>query len=480
MLDGRKGVERKGGRFSTGKLNWRFEIRSNGAMQARSSATHQTSFLMPTLGEQLDPRQPLKQLAQTLPWSEFEQAFGKYYSPEGRPAKPVRLMVGLLLLKQMFNQGDETVVAGWVQNPYWQYFCGMSEFQWQMPCDPSDLVYFRQRIGEAGVQRILQVTAQLHGPAAQEKEVVVDTTVQEKNITHPTDTKLTHKIIRRCWKLADRNGVKLRRRYRKAVRQGVMTQRWRRDPKKRQAAHRALRKMKIIAGRLIRELERKLPVEVRAGQRENFALYRRVLGQQRTDRNKIYSLHEPQVYCLSKGKEHKKYEFGSKASVVMTKTAGVIVGAVAHEENLYDGDALRPALQQTKTITGQQPAKAIVDRGYRGRKEVDGTEVLLPGRPKPGQSKSANARIRARFRRRAAIEPVISHLKHQYRLARCFLKGFAGDQVNLLLAAAAWNLRKWLRATAFFWLQLIRLLAAIQTSPLIPIATRKRFSGPTT
>ena len=432
-------------------------------MQTKTTASQQISFLMPALGEQLDGRQPLKQLAERLPWFEFEQAFGQYYSREGRPAKPVRLMVGLLLLKQMFNQGDETVVAGWVQNPYWQYFCGMNEFQWQVPCDPSDLVYFRQRIGEAGVQRILKVSARLHGDKAQETEVVVDTTVQEKNITHPTDTKLAHKIIRRCWKLADRNGVKLRRRYRKAVRQCVMAQRWRKDPKKRKAAHRALRKLKVMAGRLIRELERKLPEHVHAEQRENFALYRRVLRQQLGDRDKIYSLHEPQVYCMSKGKEHKKYEFGSKASVVMTKTHGVIVGAVAHEENLYDGDALRPALEQTRAITGEQPAKAIVDRGYRGRKEVDGTEVLVPGKPKPGQNKQESARMRARFRRRAAIEPLISHLKHQYRLIRCFLKGFVGDQLNLLLAAAAWNLKKWLRTAALFCLLLLRLIANPQT-----------------
>lgn len=434
-------------------------------MQTKTTASHQISFLMPTLGEQLDPRQPLKQLADTIPWSEFEQAFGKYYSEEGRPAKPVRLMVGLLLLKQMFNQGDETVVAAWVQNPYWQYFCGMSEFQWQMPCDPSDLVYFRRRIGGAGVQRLLKVSARLHGDKAQESEVVVDTTVQEKNITHPTAPKLAHKIIRRCWKLADRNGVKLRRRYRKAVRQCVMAQRWRKDPRKRKAAHRALKKMKVMAGRLIRELERKLPACVHAEQRENFALYRRVLRQQPGDRDKIYSLHEPQVYCLSKGKEHKKYELGSKASVVMTKTHGVIVGAVAHGENLYDGDALRPALEQTRAITEQQPAKAIVDRGYRGRQAVDGTEVLLPGKPKPGQSKRESGKMRARFRRRAAIEPLISHLKHQYRLMRCFLKGFVGDQMNLLLAAAAWNLKKWLRAAALFWLQLIRQLASNRSSP---------------
>ena len=435
-------------------------------MQPKTTAAAQISFLMPTLGEQLDPRQPLKQLADRLPWAEFEQAFGKYYSEAGRPAKPVRLMVGLLLLKQMFNQGDEPVVAAWVQNPYWQYFCGMAEFQWQVPCDPGDLVYFRQRIGQAGVQRILKVTARLHGDKAQEGEVVVDPTVQEKNITHPTDTKLAQQIIRRCWKVADRNGVKLRRRYRKAVRQCVMAQRWRKDPRKRKAARRALRKMKIVAGRLIRELERKLPETAKQEQRENFALYRRVLRQQPGDRNKIYSLHEPQVYCLSKGKEHKKYEFGSKASVVMTKTHGVIVGAVAHEENLYDGDALKPALEQTRAITEVQPAKAIVDRGYRGRKEVDGTEVLLPGKPKPGQSKRESAKMRARFRRRAAIEPVISHLKHQYRLMRCFLKGFVGDQLNLLLAAAAWNLKKWLRPAALFCLQLFGLITHPQTLTL--------------
>ena len=432
-------------------------------MQGKPAAPGQTSFLMPTLAEQLDPRQPLKLPADTLPWSEFEQAFGKYYSEEGRPAKPVRLMAGLLLLKQMFNQGDETVVATWVQNPYWQYFCGMTGFQWQLPCDPRDWVYFRQRIGEAGVQRIFQVTVQMHGPKASEKEVVVDTTVQEKNITHPTDTKLAQKIIRRCWKLADGHGVKLRRRYRKATRHYVMARRWRRDPKKRKAAHRALRKLKIIAGRLIRELERKLPPDVRTTQQDAFALYRRVLAQQSGDREKIYSLHEPQVYCMSKGKEHKKYEFGCKASVVMTQTHGILVGAVAHEENLYDGDALRPALEQTRAVTGQQPVRAIVDRGYRGRKEVDGTEVLLPGKAKPGQSKSVSAKMRARFRRRAAIEPVIGHLKQQYRLARCYLKGFVGDQVNLLLAAAAWNLRKWLRLASLFWLQLLSRLLARQT-----------------
>ena len=422
---------------------------------------------MPTLAEQLDQRQPLRKLADAIPWEVFDKEFGEFYSEEGRPAKPVRLMVGLLLLKQMFNVSDEGVVEQWVQNPYWQYFCGMKEFQWELPCDPSDLVYFRRRIGEPGVTLIMGISANMHGKKAQESEVVIDSTAQEKNITYPTDTKLYRKIITRCWKLADRNEVKLRRRYGKEVRRCLMAQRWRKDPRKRKAARRGQRKLRTIAGRLVRELQRKLPESVVQSQQENFALYRRVLNQKPHDKEKVYSLHEPQVYCMAKGKEHKKYEFGSKASVAVTKASGVIVAAMAHETNLYDGDTLPEVLEQAEMITDQRPLKAIVDRGYRGRKQVGGTEVLVPGKATPGQSKSETTKMRKRFRRRAAIEPVISHLKHDNRLMRCFLKGFVGDNLNLMLAAAAWNFRKWMREVASFWLNLLRALFGISAAPIL-------------
>jgi len=421
---------------------------------------------MPTLAEQLDRRQPLRKLADAIRWEVFEKEFGEYYSEEGRPAKPVRLMVGLLLLKQMFNVSDERVVEQWVQNPYWQYFCGMDEFQWELPCDPSDLVYFRRRIGESGVTLIMGISASMHGQRARETEVVIDTTVQEKNITYPTDTKLYRKIIGRCWKLADRNAVKLRRRYGKEVRRCLMAQRWRKDPRKRKAARRGQRKLRTIAGRLVRELQRKLPAAQVESQQENFTLYRRVLNQKPHDKEKVYSLHEPQVYCMAKGKEHKKYEFGSKASVAINKASGVIVAAMAHEKNLYDGDTLPEVLDQVEMITNQRPLKAIVDRGYRGRKQVGDTEVLVPGKALAGQTKSQTTKMRARFRRRAAIEPVISHLKLDNRLMRCFLKGFLGDNLNLMLAAAAWNFRKWMREYASFWLDLLRALFASTALPI--------------
>ena len=239
-----------------------------------------------------------------------------------------------------------------------------------------------------------------------------------------------------------------------------MAQRLRKEPRRRKAARRGHRRLRTIAGTLIRELERKLPAAVREEQRENFTLYRRVLAQKPHDTGKIYSLHEPHIYCVAKGKEHKKYEFGTKASVAMTKTHGVIVAAVAHEKNLYDAHTLPEVLDQAEAITDTRAARAIVDRGYRGRKFVDGTEVLMPGRAPRGQSRAKSAAMRKRFRRRAAIEPLLSHLKHDFRLLRCFLKGFQGDQLNLMLAAAAWNFRKWMR---LFILFLLRFLCSLST-----------------
>lgn len=441
-------------------------------VKARAKTAEQKSFLMPTLREQLDARQPLYRLAQRIPWEFFEKEFGEFYSEEGRPAKPVRLMAGLLLLKQMFNLGDETAVAQWVQNPDWQFFCGEEQFQWSLPCDPSDLVHFRNRIGETGAALIFSISVELHGNRAREKEVVIDSTVQEKNVTYPTDTKLYRKIVTRCWKLADANTIKLRRRYGKEVRKCVLAQRGRKHPRTRKAAHRAARRLRTIAGCLVRELERKLPEEKRTGQKENFTLYRRVLSQKPPDKDKIYSLHEPHIYCIAKGKEHKKYEFGTKASVVLTKASGVIVATMSHEQNVYDGHTLPDMLDQTETVTAQRPDKAIVDRGYRGARHVGGTEILVPDRAPAGQTKSQRQKLRARFRRRCAIEPVIGHLKSDYRLARNYLSGFAGDSMNLLLAATAWNLRKWMRMLLSF---LFRLLTTPFQPPLALTQTTNSF-----
>jgi len=435
-------------------------------MKSNKKDRGQQSFLMNGLAEMLDPRQPLKKLAEKIPWERFEEGFSGLYSNTGRPAKPVRLMVGLLLLKQIENLSDEAVVERWAQNPYYQYFCGMEQFQWTLPCDPTDLIYFRKRIGESGAELIMAVSASMHGDRLEEDEVVVDTTVQEKNITFPTDTKLYRKIIERCWKLADDNDVKLRRRYRKEVKRCLTAQRFRRRPNQKKVASKAQRKLKTLAGRLIRELKRKLPKEITQAEKENLALYQKVLAQKKPDKNKVYSLHEPDVYCVSKGKEHKKYEFGCKSSIAMTKTHGVIVAAQAHRENAYDGHTLPEVLEKAEAVMECGVKKAIVDRGYRGRQWIGETEVLIPEKPKTNQSRWMKTKMRKRFRRRAAIEPLIGHLKSDFGLRRTYLKGQVGDQINLLLSCAAWNIRKFMREL-LFWLQYIQDSLRLHISTLL-------------
>lgn len=400
----------------------------------------------------LNPQEPLFQLTKKIDWSELEKEFAKYYINFGRPAKPIRLMVSLLILKQLYNLGDETVVERWVQNPYYQYFSGEKDFQWKFPVEPSDFVHFRKRIGEEGVKKILEISIRLHGKEAMETEVVVDTTVQEKNITFPTDAKLHKKIIAQCRKIAAEEGIEQRQSYKRTVKRLIMLQRFRHHPKNKKTANAAARKLKTIAGRVVRELERKLTTEAQKQKyAEKLELYNRILGQKKNDKEKVYSIHEPKAYCISKGKEHKKYEFGSKGSIVTTKQSGIIVGAYSLEKNNYDGHTLPKALDQCEELRGERPRVAIVDRGYRGKAKIGETEILIPKPPKKDASEYEKKKARARFRRRAAIEPIIGHLKTDYRLERNYLKGVIGDSINLMLAAAAFNFKKWMRKMKNFF-----------------------------
>ena len=396
------------------------------------------------LEDMLDQRQRLYQLANVLPWERFEQEFEELYSDIGRPALPIRLMVGLLLLKQLENLSDERVCEQWSRDPYMQYFCGETFFQWKLPCEPSELVHFRERIGSWGMGRIFKATVDLHlDKVSNEDELVVDTTVQEANITYPTDSKLRRKCIERLWKLGDDVQVPWRRRYTFTVPKLLRTIRTRsnRLVKERRKAE---RKLKTIAGRLLRDIERHSCKVWQDLNREELEVIRPVLLQQRHDKNKIYSLHDPSVRCIAKGKVHKPYEFGRKASVAMLRDSGVIVSALSFADNLYDGDTLWETLTMGQVYSGKRYASALVDKGYRGESEIGGTEVLLPSQPKKKLSAYRKKKERKRYARRAAIEPVIGHLKSDHRMARCFLKGAKGSAMNLLLAASAWNLKKWM------------------------------------
>jgi IS5 family transposase len=385
-------------------------------------------------------------LTQRIDWEKVEKEFSIYYPELGRPAVPIRKMVGSMLLKQMYNLGDETFVARWIENPYWQYFCGETYFQYDEPYDPSDFVHFRKRIGEEGAQKILKLSISLFDSReVNEKEVLIDTTVQEKNITYPTDSKLHKKIIEGCIKISEKENIKLRQRYTRIVKQLMIDQRFREHPKRKKKANAAARKLKTIAGRLVRDVERKLDdIDRLSYYDERLWLYLLVLGQKRDDRNKIYSFHSPEVKCISKGKEHKKYEFGNKSSFAITKKSGIVVGAMAFEENIYDGHTIEPQLAQVEDLLGQLPEIALVDRGCKGRKNILGVNIKIPGSGK-GKTAYQKRKERERFRRRASIEPIIGHIKQDHRMLRNYLKGVEGDMINTLLAGAAFNMMKMLR-----------------------------------
>ena len=352
---------------------------------------------------------------------------------------------------------DERVVEEWKRNPYFQAFCGMKKFQWQIPCEPSDFCHFRKRIGEKGVEKIFQISSEIHGNHALESEIVVDTTVQEKNITFPTDTKLRVKVIAKCWKIAKNEKLTLRRSYRREVKKLLRVIRFNRNKNARLRSS-AIRRLKTIANALLNDISRKLSPQTREKLAGELQIYFKAVNQKRADKNKIYSLHEPHVSCIAKGKEHKKYEFGNKVALAHTITSGIIVGA-KDAFNEYDGNCLAPLLEQVEAITGKRPERAFCDRGFHGRNKIGGTEIVIPDSPPKNTTTHYKRKAKAKFRRRSAVEAIISHVKHDFRMLRNYLEGITGDKLNLLLAAAAFNFKKWMRATArlFFVLFFIQI-----------------------
>ncbi len=414
---------------------------------------------------------PLFVLAGQIDWDRFDAVLADCYSPDqGAPAKAVRLLVGLHYLKHTFDESDESVVERWVENPYWQYFCGFETMQHQLPLHPTSLTKWRQRVGAEKLAELLGETIAL---ALRENQVTkqelsqvnVDTSVQEKNITFPTDSKLLHKAIVKLGQAAKQRGVKLRQTYvRVAKKAAIMASRYA-HAKQFKRMRRELKRLRTYLGRVIRDWRRKLP---QPDETLETLLTRceRLHKQKPTDKNKLYSLHEPEVKCISKGKARQRYEFGQKVTVATANRSNWIVGVELCEGNPYDGHTLSSAMATIEQTTGVEVTDAYVDKGYRGHDYQGEAQVHLAGSSPKKLSRSQ----KKKRKRRSAVEPKIGHLKSDHRLGRCFLKGLTGDAINVLLAAAGANLLKLLRGIAdalIGWL-----IAALKTG-LQPLPVQK-------
>ncbi|MAN29056.1 MULTISPECIES: IS5 family transposase [Mesonia] len=414
----------------------------------KGKKTHQTQrdFFKPLLTDFIDLSHELILLSNKIDWNYFEQDFAQYYSHTGQPAMPVRLMVGSLLLKRIYNLSDERLCESWAMNPYMQYFCGMAHFEHQFPCDPSDFVHFRKRIGEPGVEKIFAYSVLLFGSQAKEKVQLSDTTVAENNTTYPTDSKLAKKIIDKCNKIAFQEGLAQRQTYVRVSKQFVRDTHNRAHPKRYKKAKKADAKLKTIAGRLLRELERKLSQDALKRYEEELKLYWKVLQQKRTDKDKIYSLHKPFTACIAKGKAHKKYEFGTKVGLTTTYSSLIITAIKSFGGNPHDSKTIEPLLDQMASTLNYAPDEVVYDRGGKGQKQIKSTKISTPDyRPLKRDTEYQKRTKRNKFRRRAAIEPVIGHLKTDFRLNQNYLWGGESSQINAFLAAAGWNLKKMMK-----------------------------------
>jgi len=409
---------------------------------------------------------PLVRLSSEFDWEgirrEIEPSF---CDANGRPGADVRVVVGLFYLKSAFNLSDEQLLARWVENPYWQWFCGFETMQHKPPIDPTTLSRWRSRLGADKLEILLKQTIDTAKQRNLLKpkdlnEVNVDTTVQPKAIAFPTDSRLYFKMTRALVRGARKAGIVLRQSYVRVSKVCLVMQGRNSHARRTNQSRKYQKKLHTILGRVTRDIGRKVGKcsdgKRRAHLEELLKLSDQLLKQTRTSSPKLYSVHEPHVECIAKGKAHKRYEFGNKVSLVVTNRKSWIVGVQALHGNPFDGHTLNGAISQSVALTGVDPKHIMVDKGYCGHQYPGLGLVHLAGRI----PKMATRAFRKMLKRRSAIEPTIGHLKSDHRLERNFLRGKSGDRINALMSAVGYNFCKLLRAFAslvFFILRWCRI-----------------------
>src|SRR5829696_6025388 len=433
--------------------------------------TGQTDLFRARLDQFVDLQHPLAKLARTIDWGFLEERFGAVYTDDpGRPPLATRLMAGLAILKHMHDLSDEVLCERFIENPYYQLFCGEEFFRHRLLFDRSSLTRWRQRMGEERLIALLQESLSIAtrtGAAtpADFTQVIVDTTVQEKAIAFPTDAKLIHRARERLVRLAKATGVSLRQSYARIGKRALIQHQRYAHAKQFRRANRALRRLRTMLGRVIRDITRKTAARPEFAEifARPLALARRVKDQRQRERGrKVYSLHAPEVECIGKGKAHKPYEFGVKVSVATPLRRCRGGQFVAHVKalpgNPYDGHTLARVIPEIETTIGSELARIVTDAGYKGHHapREKRFRVYVAGR-----KRGLSAAIKRAFRRRAAVEPVIGHLKSEHRMGRNHLAHSTGDAINAVLAAVGYNFRLLLRWLAVLWTFIRTLLAPV-------------------
>ena len=405
----------------------------------------------------LNPRHPLCTLSFYMDWKYFEETFGETFLETGRPGLPTRLMAGLSYLKYTYNLSDEKSIEEFQENGYWQYFCGYEYFQHEIPCDPSSMTRWRNRIGEEGMKKLLSETLRMAHrfkilKTKDLEDVIVDTTVQEKNITYPTDAKLLNTAREKLVEEAKEQEIPLRQSYLRLGKNMLHKYSGYVHAKQFKRAKKVLKKLKTYLGRVCRDIERKCE-DPGDKLKELLILCKRLLQQKRESKNKVYSVHEPHVECISKGKAKNPYEFGCKTSVVITAKSNWVIGIQSLHGNPYDGHTLKEVIADAEDTTSIEIKRIFVDKGYRGKdSHPEGKSVYISGR------RRLPAQLKKLLRRRSSVEPIIGHMKREHRLGRNYLKGIPGDLINAVLCGVGFNFRKLLRYLELFFARIITII----------------------
>lgn len=467
----------------------------------------QADFFAYPIAKMIKSNHPLVVLASRLPWDDIEDALkpslarqsregrisvitdllgthqvitGAGVGAAGRPRLATRLMVSLLYLKHAFNLSDEELAERWSENVVWQHFSGMTHYEHRPPCDATQIGRFRRALGEAGVEELLAKTVEAAVamkaiPVKSFERVIVDTTVQEKAIAHPTDSRLLDIARAKLVQFAKRQAIPLQQTFEREGKQHKRKAAGYAHAKQFKRMHKVIRRQRTILGKLLRDIQSRLDAKG-DGANEAFASLKeravRIQTQQKNDKNKLYAFHAPEVECISKGKAKQPYEFGVKVGIAVTHKEGLVVGARSFAGNPYDGHTLAEQLEQvgillqgiqSKDQSPAKPSTAVGDLGYRGVK-ADNPQVQIIQR---GWIKSMTAAQKGWLKRRQAIEPVIGHLKDDCGMRRCYLKGAQGDALHAVLCAAGYNIRWLMRAIlakgikALEWLSLRPIFAAL-------------------